>query len=86
VSRLRESKKLKFAGDYLYADPAPPKKPTGSNAPGLTFQQIQKYEKCGDRMSAAIIARITAALKVDVQYFFEDLPKDEKVQALVRES
>jgi transcriptional regulator with XRE-family HTH domain len=41
---------------------------------GVTFQQIQKYEKGKNRMSAAMMVRIAAVLKVDVQYFFDELP------------
>jgi transcriptional regulator with XRE-family HTH domain len=45
-----------------------------AKALGLTFQQIQKYEKGVNRMSAAIMVRIAAVLEVDVQYFFDELP------------
>jgi transcriptional regulator with XRE-family HTH domain len=45
-----------------------------AKALGLTFQQIQKYEKGVNRMSAAIMVRIAAVLMVDVQYFFDELP------------
>jgi transcriptional regulator with XRE-family HTH domain len=45
-----------------------------AKALGLTFQQIQKYEKGVNRMSAATMVRIAAALKVDVQNFFDELP------------
>ena len=41
---------------------------------GITFQQIQKYEKGVNRMSAAMMVQIAAVLKVDVQYFFDELP------------
>jgi transcriptional regulator with XRE-family HTH domain len=49
-----------------------------AEALGLTFQQIQKYEKGTNRMSAATIVRVAAALKTDVQYFFEELPRGAK--------
>jgi transcriptional regulator with XRE-family HTH domain len=45
-----------------------------AKALGLTFQQIQKYEKGANRMSAATMVRIAAVLEVDVQYFFDELP------------
>jgi transcriptional regulator with XRE-family HTH domain len=45
-----------------------------ANALGVTFQQIQKYEKGVNRLSAAMMVRIAAVLKVDVQYFFDELP------------
>lgn len=41
---------------------------------GVTSQQIQKYEKGVNRLSAATMVRIAEVLKVDVQYFFEELP------------
>ena len=47
-------------------------------AVGITFQQIQKYEKGVNRMSAAMMVRIAAVLNVDVQYFFDELPTGAK--------
>jgi len=44
------------------------------NALGVTFQQIQKYEKGVNRLSAAMMVRIAEVLKVDVQYFFDEIP------------
>jgi transcriptional regulator with XRE-family HTH domain len=44
----------------------------------VTFQQIQKYEKGKNRMSAAMMVQIAAALDVDVQYFFDELPTGAK--------
>ena len=44
----------------------------------VTFQQIQKYEKGKNRMSAAMMVQIAAVLKVDVQYFFDELPTGAK--------
>jgi transcriptional regulator with XRE-family HTH domain len=41
---------------------------------GITFQQIQKYEKGVNRLSAAMMVQIAAVLKVDVQYFFDEIP------------
>jgi transcriptional regulator with XRE-family HTH domain len=46
------------------------------NAVGVTFQQIQKYERGTNRISAAQLVRIAVVLKVDIQYFFEDLAGD----------
>jgi transcriptional regulator with XRE-family HTH domain len=45
---------------------------------GVTVQQIQKYEKGRNRMSAATMVQIAAVLKVDVQYFFDELPTGAK--------
>jgi transcriptional regulator with XRE-family HTH domain len=40
---------------------------------GLTFQQIQKYEKGANRISASKIWDIARFLKVDIGYFFAGL-------------
>jgi transcriptional regulator with XRE-family HTH domain len=40
---------------------------------GLTFQQIQKYEKGANRISASKLWDIACFFKVDVGYFFEGL-------------
>jgi transcriptional regulator with XRE-family HTH domain len=59
---------------------------------GVTFQQVQKYEKGVNRMSAATMVQIAAVLKVDVQYFFDELPtgvknnKEIKTPALIEMS
>lgn len=42
---------------------------------GLTFQQIQKYEKGSNRISASRLYQIARILNVPVQYFFEDVPE-----------
>jgi transcriptional regulator with XRE-family HTH domain len=41
---------------------------------GITFQQIQKYEKGVNRMSAAALVEIASHLKIDIEYFFDELP------------
>lgn len=41
---------------------------------GITFQQIQKYEKGSNRISASRIYYAAKTLGVPVQFFFEDLP------------
>ena len=43
---------------------------------GLTFQQIQKYEKGANRIGASRLYDIAQVLGVSVQFFFEDLPED----------
>src|SRR5215510_1335043 len=40
------------------------------NRVGITFQQIQKYEKGVNRVGAGRLARIAEVLKVPVSYFF----------------
>src|ERR1700686_2170077 len=44
-----------------------------ANACGVRFQQIQKYECGANRISAARLWRIAAALDVEVGYFYEGL-------------
>jgi transcriptional regulator with XRE-family HTH domain len=48
---------------------------------GLTFQQIQKYEKGSNRISASRLYQISRILNVPVQYFFEDVPDSDRHQA-----
>ncbi|WP_206378157.1 helix-turn-helix domain-containing protein [Sneathiella limimaris] len=43
---------------------------------GLTFQQIQKYEKGANRVGASRLFEISQLLKVPTAYFFEDIPSD----------
>jgi transcriptional regulator with XRE-family HTH domain len=45
---------------------------------GLTFQQVQKYERGDNRISASKLYEIARTLKVDVGYFFEDAPALER--------
>ena len=40
---------------------------------GLTFQQVQKYEKGANRISSSKLWDISKFLDVDVSYFFEGL-------------
>ena len=40
---------------------------------GLTFQQIQKYEKGTNRISSSKLYEIANFFKVDIAYFFEGL-------------
>ena len=44
-----------------------------AEALGLTFQQVQKYERGANRVSASKLYEIAAALKTPVSYFFEGL-------------
>jgi len=49
---------------------------------GLTFQQIQKYEKGTNRIGASRLYRIAQLLDVPVQFFFEDMPPLEGGEAV----
>ena len=41
---------------------------------GITFQQIQKYEKGTNRIGASRLQLLSEALKTPVSFFFEDAP------------
>ncbi|HEV3079897.1 MAG TPA: helix-turn-helix transcriptional regulator [Gemmataceae bacterium] len=41
---------------------------------GLTFQQVQKYEKGTNRIGASRLQQIAHVLQVPVSFFFEGLP------------
>ena len=43
---------------------------------GLTFQQVQKYEKGINRISASKLWNLTQILDVPVSYFYDDMPAD----------
>lgn len=44
------------------------------DALGLTFQQVQKYEKGTNRISASRLQQIANVLKVPIPFFFEGAP------------
>lgn len=43
---------------------------------GLTFQQVQKYEKGLNRVSASRLWDFSTVLNIPVSFFFEDMDKD----------
>lgn len=43
---------------------------------GVTFQQVQKYERGTNRISASKLMRMAVFLEVPVEYFFEKLEPD----------
>jgi len=44
---------------------------------GITFQQIQKYEKGTNRIGASRLHEISTVLNTPINYFYEDLPGSE---------
>jgi transcriptional regulator with XRE-family HTH domain len=44
---------------------------------GLTFQQVQKYEKGTNRIGASRLQQIAHILQVPVAFFFEDVPRQQ---------
>jgi len=49
---------------------------------GLTFQQIQKYEKGANRIGASRLYHLSRILDVPVQFFFEDASRHDQDQSL----
>ncbi|WP_303831577.1 helix-turn-helix domain-containing protein [Asticcacaulis taihuensis] len=48
-----------------------------ADALGLTFQQVQKYERAGNRVSASKLHEMAKVLKVPVAYFFEGFEEND---------
>ncbi len=44
------------------------------DAIGLTFQQVQKYERGANRIGAGRLCDLARVLDVSIDYFFEDMP------------
>ena len=44
------------------------------DAVDLTFQQIQKYERGANRISASVLFRLSEVLDVPISFFFDDMP------------
>ena len=47
-----------------------------ADAVGVTFQQVQKYERGTNRMGASRIFDMSTVLDVPVSYFYQDMPKE----------
>ncbi len=47
---------------------------TLGEALGITFQQMQKYEKGTNRISASRLFDLSRLLDVPIQFFFDDMP------------
>lgn len=48
---------------------------------GLTFQQVQKYERGANRVGASRLFDLSRVLDVPVSFFFDDMTDDTKSQA-----
>jgi len=66
-SRLRERRQRASMSQTVLA-----------NAIGVTFQQVQKYEKGTNRMGSSRLQQIADVFKVPVTYFFEGAPGQSK--------
>ncbi len=51
---------------------------------GITFQQVQKYEKGSNRMSAGRLLGVAEVLEVPVSYFFEGLDGASAAEEAIR--
>lgn len=49
---------------------------------GVTFQQVQKYERGANRVGASRLYRLSRVLEVPVQFFFEGLSDQAPVKAM----
>jgi transcriptional regulator with XRE-family HTH domain len=47
---------------------------------GLTFQQVQKYERAANRVSASKLWEVARALETSISYFYEGLPTDGEIR------
>jgi transcriptional regulator with XRE-family HTH domain len=56
-----------------------------ANGLGLTFQQVQKYEKGTNRISASRLHRLSHILSVPVPFFFEGAPRELHLPELVED-
>lgn len=52
-----------------------------SEAIGLTFQQVQKYERGTNRISASRLYQFSKILDVPVTYFFDNIAGNDKIAA-----
>ena len=53
---------------------------------GITFQQVQKYEKGTNRISASRLQQIASVLGVTISFFYEGLPPEETGGGFAEES
>ncbi len=49
---------------------------TVGEAIGVTFQQLQKYEKGSNRISGSRLFALSRVLDVPIEYFFDDMPTE----------
>lgn len=53
-----------------------------ADAIGVSFQQVQKYERGSNRVSASRLYDLSRILGVAIQEFFEDVPEDRRGEPL----
>ena len=57
-----------------------------SDALGISFQQVQKYEKGSNRVGASRLQHIASILQVPVSFFFEEAPINRSEPAQVSDA
>jgi transcriptional regulator with XRE-family HTH domain len=57
-----------------------------ANALGVTFQQLQKYEKGTNRVSASKLFEIARTLEVDIGSFFQEPTEPNAVEQTIEEA
>ena len=67
----------KYFGDRLRARRIMMKMSQGDlgKSLGVSFQQVQKYEKGANRLTAAMMVRVAEILDVGTGYFYNEMPK-----------
>ena len=56
------------------------------DALGLSFQQLQKYEKGSNRVGASRLQHIASILQVPVSFFFEEVPVNRSEPAQISDA
>ena len=51
---------------------------------GLSFQQMQKYERGSNRISASRLYEVSKLLDVDISYFFDEMDRNTKSESPAR--
>lgn len=57
-----------------------------ADAIGLTFQQVQKYERGANRISASRVFDISQVLEVPISFFYDDMPDEVRLRSDVAEA
>lgn len=53
-----------------------------ANALGITFQQVQKYERGSNRISASRLFKMSKVLEVPVDYFYDDMEGNKEIYGM----
>lgn len=53
---------------------------------GISFQQVQKYERGTNRVGAGRLSHIAEILSVPITFFFQDIPNQAETAATINEN